>query len=228
MSDKHTSIPRRPARSRATSSIRAVPPAAVNGEAPAEEDPGKPAFNIFDPTACLDDDDVPDVNPPVLDIPIRRPNKLKFYRVHPTFVVDRDILVVPDGMDETTYLCYPKLIDVFPEAIKRARLYPYIGTDKTLCLWRINHATQKGGKRNQKVFDTAVRAASAAKTEWTRIWWRQEVGHYTHQTARADLGEPLWPDLTFEEMLVIAFEGMVIDSLDHEVLRELRNGPQGQ
>jgi ferredoxin len=193
------------------------PEPSVNGEAP--------GFNIFDPGASLDDDSVPEVNPPVQDIPIRKPNKLKFYRVHPKFVVDRDILVVPDGMDEVTYLCFPKLIDEFPEAIRRARLYPYIGTDsKQVCLWRINHPTRTGGKRNQKIFDTAVRAAQQAQTEWTRIWWNLETSHYTHQTSRADLGEPRWPDLEFEEILRIAFEGLVIDSLDHEVLRELRTG----
>ena len=186
-------------------------------------------FNIFDPAACLDDENVPDVNPPVEDIPIRKPNKLKFYRVHPEFVVDRDILVVSEGMDEVTYLCYPKLIDEFPEAIRRARLYPYIGTDsRQVYLWRINHPTKAGGKRNQKMFDTAIRAAEQAQTEWTRIWWNQEVSHYTHQTSRADLGEPRWPDLAFEEILRIAFEGLVIESLDHEVLRELRTGSKDE
>ena len=175
----------------------------ANGEAEAS------GFNIFDPAACLDDENVPDVNPPVEDIPIRKPNKLKFYRVHSKFVVDRDILVVPEGMDEVTYLCYPKLIDEFPEAIRRARLYPYVGTDsKQVYLWRINHPTKAGGKRNQKMFDTAVRAAEQAQNQWTRIWWNQEVGHYTHQTSRADLEEPRWPDLAFEEILRIAFEGL--------------------
>ena len=87
---------------------------------------------------------------------------------------------------------------------------------------------QSGRQANQKMFDTAIRAAEQAQTEWTRIWWNQEVSHYTHQTSRADLGEPRWPDLAFEEILRIAFEGLVIESLDHEVLRELRTGSKDE
>ena len=39
--------------------------------------------------------------------------------------------------------------------------------------------------------------------------------------ARGDLGDPVWPEKSLAELLRLGFEGKVIDSLDHPVLREL-------
>jgi hypothetical protein len=59
----------------------------MNGSGPTDE-PGKTGGrmirDIFDPEACLDDeDDALQVGAPVITIPVRKPDKLKYYRVHP-------------------------------------------------------------------------------------------------------------------------------------------------
>lgn len=181
--------------------------------------------NLFDPAFAIDDDDSPAVNPPVNDVPVRKPDKLKFYRVHPEFVLDRYILTVRDGMDETPYLITSELRLLVPEAVTKARIYPYVSTSKTVALWKVNHP-KEGSRRNRQVYDSAARAAEQAKTLWTRIWWNAETSSYSHQTARADLGEPQWPDMDFQEMLEMAFNNLVIDTADHEVLRGIMHGEQ--
>ena len=40
--------------------------------------------------------------------------------------------------------------------------------------------------------------------------------------AAADLAAPEWPDLTFAEILRLAFKQRVIDSYDHPFLKQLR------
>ncbi len=245
MADKPTrpsSTRRRPAARRRPSELAAVngeaptesailggerPAIQQNGEAPAgTPDETGAKSNLFDPAFALDDeDDSPAVNPPVNDVPVRKPDKLKFYRVHPKFVLDRYILVVRDGMDETNYLITPELRLHVPEAVTKARIYPYIGTTKTVALWRVNHP-KEGSRRNRKVYDSAARATEAAKSEWTRIWWNMDTSSYSHQTARVDLGEPQWPDMDFQEMLEIAFDGLVIDTADHPVLRAIMTGQE--
>lgn len=200
--------------------LHMVSPDDVSGES------GGSRSSLFDPAFALDDEDAsPAVNPPVNDVPIRKPDKLKFYRVHPKFVLDRYILVVRDGMDETSYLITADLRKLVPEAVTKARIYPYISTTKTVALWRVNHP-KEGSRRNRKVYDSAARATEAAKNEWTRVWWNAEVGSYSYQTARVDLGEPQWPDMDFQEMLETAFDGLVIDTADHPVLRAIMLGDE--
>jgi len=45
---------------------------------------------------------------------------------------------------------------------------------------------------------------------------------YAIELPERDLGDPSWPELSQSEWYDLAFKGRVIDSFDHEVLRELR------
>jgi hypothetical protein len=50
----------------------------------------------------------------------------------------------------------------------------------------------------------------------------QGLGAYELHPAIANLAEPEWPDVSFQEILKIAFKGRLIEELDHPVLRRLR------
>ena len=45
---------------------------------------------------------------------------------------------------------------------------------------------------------------------------------YAIELPEDPLGEPTWPELTRSELFDLAFKGLVIDSFDHEAIRELR------
>ena len=48
------------------------------------------------------------------------------------------------------------------------------------------------------------------------------LGAYDVYEERAELSEPEWPNLSFHEILKVAFKDHFINSLDHPVLRRLR------
>jgi len=48
------------------------------------------------------------------------------------------------------------------------------------------------------------------------------LGAYEYHVARNILDEPKWPDKSMGELCRIAFSGRIIDSFDHDVLKELR------
>lgn len=62
----------------------------------------------------------------------------------------------------------------------------------------------------------------ASLTQWVRMSSSMPLGRYTYQVARGDLGEPEWPTQSFAELMEMAFRGLIIESLDHIVLRRLR------
>jgi hypothetical protein len=61
-----------------------------------------------------------------------------------------------------------------------------------------------------------------AKSSWVRIIPNHEAGQYDTAVAVEQQREPVWPEESFETILEKAFAGRIIDSLDHEVIKELR------
>ena len=64
--------------------------------------------------------------------------------------------------------------------------------------------------------------AQEAMTEWVRVGANMSLGAYEVFIATGKLPEPEWPNLSFEELLGIAFRERFIRSLDHPALRCLR------
>jgi hypothetical protein len=48
------------------------------------------------------------------------------------------------------------------------------------------------------------------------------LGAYDVFEAMGELPEPEWPDISFNELITIAFKGRIIDSPDHPVLKRLK------
>jgi len=69
---------------------------------------------------------------------------------------------------------------------------------------------------------TAREIAELAKKEWVKLISDQTAGYYLAGTPSNQLKEPTWPEESFGEILEKAFAGRIIDSLNHEVIKELR------
>ena len=61
-----------------------------------------------------------------------------------------------------------------------------------------------------------------AEKNWVRLSSNRQTGSYEAMVAKGEIPEPTWPDLTFEDILEIAFgKTHIIDSPDHPALRKL-------
>jgi hypothetical protein len=63
-----------------------------------------------------------------------------------------------------------------------------------------------------------------AKSVWIRITANNDLGGYEVFEATAKLPEPTWPDLSFDDLLAIAFRGRIITDPDHPVVLEMLGG----
>jgi hypothetical protein len=70
-------------------------------------------------------------------------------------------------------------------------------------------------------YQSGLRAAEEAKKHWIKIVGNKDLGAYDIFAARGDLGDPQWPDLTFAELIELAFHDKLIDTMDHPVVREI-------
>jgi hypothetical protein len=80
------------------------------------------------------------------------------------------------------------------------------------------------GRRNGW-HDSAHAAAELATKQWTRIKAHNSAGQYVTSVAVAKIPEPEWPDLSFSELLRLAFKDALIDTINHPVVQRLRGLP---
>jgi hypothetical protein len=190
----------------------------LNGEVP------QPKPDPFDPEFLRAGADADIAIEKVLTaVPVRKPERREFVRVHPdrAFSVDTLVLERTDGMDKESYLVAPEIQHLVLPELRRVRLYTAISRRGVVFLWPVKLPIEDTGDRLRRVSETALLSAEQAKTVWVRVMWSKDLGGYELLRAKGDLGEPQWPDKSLRDLIEIAFRHNLIDHPDHAVLREL-------
>jgi hypothetical protein len=193
----------------------AFPEAAAGSDAP---DPFDPASLRIDQSFSASIG----VKKALLTVPVRKPSKEWFVRVHPDASYHLATAVIELKEDRETYLVAPAL---WPElagepTFSPRALFTAVSRQGVVFIWPVRLPGSDG-----KVDEWSRSALSAAKmgeTRWVRLQADMGLGAYRVEYATGDLPEPDWPESPFRELLRVAFRDRFIDSLDHPVLRKLR------
>jgi hypothetical protein len=166
------------------------------------------------------------VKPLVVTVPVRKPTtKGAFIRSHPEpgFRFETKLLEMDDGADRDSYLVDPGLW----QALDGEKLFASFllvtcmsRPGNVLYLMKIRLPGRDG--RMSEWTRSALQSVEIAKTRWVRIVPRMELGGYQPDPAVSNFPDPAWPDLTFQEIIKIAFRDKIITDWDHPVLRQLR------
>jgi hypothetical protein len=158
----------------------------------------------------------------LLAVPVRKPAKSWFVRVHPDPAYRLQTAVIELKEDGETYLVAPRLWpDLAAESTFSPRaLFTAINRQGVVFIWPVRLPGPDG--RLDEWSRTALDAAEMAAKGWVRIAANMPLGAYDVFRATGQLPEPEWPDVPFRELLCIAFRDRFIQSLDHPVLRRLR------
>jgi hypothetical protein len=184
----------------------------LNGEAPDPFDPERLRLNM----AAAD----VEVETMLTTIPIRKPKRTEFFRVHPAYVVDTYLFEhEPVGQDRTSYLVDPGVQHLLASQLRPSRLFLWMNKLSTVFFWPVTLYPE--GDRLHRITSTSLQAADQAKSLWTKIEWKRDLGGYQISRAKGDLGDPQWPEKSLRDLLEIAFRDNRIDRSDHPVLREL-------
>ena len=153
-------------------------------------------------------------------IPVRRPSRQEFVRVHPSaeYRENFPIIELKDEREEyiVTASLVPELIGEF--VIKT--LYLAINRQGTLFFWPVRLPGPDGKDMNW--WKSAREAAVLAMKDWVRIKANMNLGAYDIFKAASVISEPDWPTLGYWELIKIAFRDHLIDRIDHPVIKRLR------
>ncbi len=165
---------------------------------------------------------VPEVGPQkvITSIPVRKPHRQEFVRVHPDKNYHLATAVIEVAADRETYLVASKLWDELSAEIVSKNLLTTINRKNALFLWPIRLPGDDG--RIDGWNASALAAANEVMQGWARVTSNHARGAYDVFKPRGTFPEPEWPDLPFDQILKIAFDKYYIDSLDHPVVKKLR------
>jgi hypothetical protein len=158
----------------------------------------------------------------LITVPVRKPDKAWFFRVHPGEDYRLQTYVIELKEERETYLvARPLWPELASEATFAPRvIYTAINRQGVVFLYPIRLPGPDG-----KLDDwsrSALEAAQRAQTNWVRVAANLSLGAYDLFEATADLPEPQWPEQSFQELLKVGFKDRLIDSLEHSVIRKLR------
>jgi hypothetical protein len=156
----------------------------------------------------------------LLTVPVRKPGRQDFFRVHPSEDWRLETAVLELQEERETYLVDKYLWGQLPGELIPKVLYTVITRQGVLMLWPIRLPREDG--RHDEWNRSALEAAEMAKEQWIRIAANMSLGAYEVYQAMATIPDPEWPDTTFQEILRVAFKEQFIHSLDHPVVRRLR------
>ena len=193
--------------------------AANSGATPDAPDPFDVARLRLEP----DDDAALGVRELLVSVQYRKPSKEQFIRVHP----------------DAAYRCMGRLIVLKDDDSEcywvDPSLWPYLADEPTFGKWMVVTAITRQGSvflwglrlpgADGKVpvwVSIPLEAAKSAETRWTKLFWDQSQRRHRIKVSDHLADEPTWPELSFSELLQLAFKDRAITSLDHPVLMRLR------
>jgi hypothetical protein len=153
-------------------------------------------------------------------VPIRKPDRQWFVRVHPGQEFRDTFAMIELKEDREFYLLTPAVARELPGEYHTYTVFTAITRQEKVFLWPVRLPDSDG--RHNEWHRTAGVAALTAQTRWIRVKPDTQLGANEINVAEGALSEPVWPDYTFKELLRAAFRDRLVDTLDHLVIQKLR------
>jgi hypothetical protein len=158
----------------------------------------------------------------LVTVPVKKPEKDWFVRVHPAEEYRLQTAVLEIKSEREVYHVERELWpSLSAESTFGGRfLFTAVNRQGVVFLWPVKLPRPDG--RSDEWNRSLLEAAEMATRGWIRVVANMHLGAYEVFEATGDLPEPVWPEMSFGELLKIAFKDHFIDSMDHPVLKRLR------
>lgn len=155
-------------------------------------------------------------------VPVIKPNRETFVRVHPDQSYRLDTSVMELKQEKEIYLVDPGIRDALASeaTVSNRRLFTTMNRQGILSIWPVRLPGPDG--KIDTWSSSAMEAANLAMSKWVRVTSNMDLGAYEIYEAISSIPDPKWPVESFQELLRIAFRDRLIGDLNHPVLKRLR------
>jgi hypothetical protein len=153
-------------------------------------------------------------------VPIRKPSKQEWVRVHPDEKFHMQMALLEDELENEFYALAPELVGSVTQELVFKKLYYSINREGVVFLFpaKLHDSTGRLDSWNS----SRHKAAITAMEQWVRVVSNRSLGAYDIYISKTKLNDPTWPELSINEILEIAFEGRIITDMNHPILKTLR------
>jgi hypothetical protein len=153
-------------------------------------------------------------------VPARRPGKQDFVRVHPSPDYRENFAMIDLKDDREDYLVRPEILpDLVGEVVYKT-IFTVINRQGVVFLWPIRLPAPDDRKSDWPRSERE--AAEKAMDQWIRVKANMSLGAYEITVAENVMADPVWPELSYQELVRIAYRDRMIAALDHPVVKRLR------
>jgi hypothetical protein len=156
----------------------------------------------------------------ITTVPARRPNSQDFVRVHPSAEYRLDAAMIDLKEEYEDYIVPSKLVPELAGELVYKTIYTAINRQGIVFLWPVRLPAPDDRKNDW--LRSAREAAELAMTKWVRLKANKSLQAYETTITENVVADPVWPDLSFQELLKIAYRDRMITSVEHPVVRRLR------
>jgi hypothetical protein len=153
-------------------------------------------------------------------VPVRKPGRQDWSRVNPDPSYRLTVAIIEEKEDRETYLVVPHIAAEIPGKYIAATLHTAINRRGVLHVWPVKLPGPDG--KHNPWHRSAAEAAEKAMSQWVRLTANMSLGAYEIFEPIGDLLDPVWPDVSFQEILQVAFRDHVVDNLRHPLINRLR------
>ena len=164
----------------------------------------------------------------ITTVPVRKPHKQEWIRVHPGDDYRNDFATIHLKQDDEFYIVMPHLIEDLRKELTFMTIYTAINRAGGVFLWPIRRLGGDSRGPGYSWHCSAHECAAAAMKRVTRVSSGKEKGIDGYDPNYSDNpipdSDPVWPDLTFEELVNIGFGklGRIVVNFEHPVIKLLR------
>jgi hypothetical protein len=153
-------------------------------------------------------------------VPARRPSPQDFVRVHPAQEYRENFAMIDLKEDREDYLVHPSILPELPGEVVYKTIYTAINRQGVPFLWPVRLPAPDD--RQSDWWRSAREAAETAMTCWVRMKANMSLGAYDIAVAEGVMADPKWPELSFQELLRIAYRDRMVTAIGHPVVKRLR------
>jgi hypothetical protein len=153
-------------------------------------------------------------------VPARRPSPQDFIRVHPAPEYRENFAMIDLKDDREDYLVRPEVLQELAGEVVFKTVFTAVNRQGVVFLWPIRLPAPDDRKNEWP--RSAREAAELAMTRWVRVKANMSLGAYEITIAESAMADPIWPELSYQELVRIAYRDRMVTTIDHPVVKRLR------
>lgn len=153
-------------------------------------------------------------------VPVRKPSPQDFIRVHPAPEYRENFALIDLKDDREDFLVRPEILPDLATEVVYKTIFTAINRQGVVFLWPVRLPTPDDRKSDWH--RSAREGAEMAMSRWIRLKPNMSLGANEISLAGSVMAEPVWPELSYEELLRIGYRDRMITTLEHPVILRLR------